>query len=126
MAPLPEKLSTGSLAAVGLKGFAGTVNYETTLDLPTDAVLEIASGNAFTQVLIDGVDLGTRAWAPFVWNVPANRTGKNRRLTVRVATSMLPIFGDPEAPGAVWKRAFYHPPRAGESDPGLLSVKVSP
>ena len=125
LAPQPEKLPAGSLAAAGLKGFAGTASYEATVDLPTGAELEIASGNAFTQVLVDGVDLGTRAWAPFVWRVPADRAGKGRRLTVRVATSLLPLFGDPKAPGAKWKRDFYKPPLSGESDPGLLSMRIS-
>ena len=94
--------------------------------LPADAELEVASGNAFTKVLIDGVDLGTRAWAPFVWKVPSGLTGKGRRLTVLVTTSMLPVFGDPQAAGAKWKREFYQPPRTGETDPGLLSVSLRP
>ena len=126
LAPLPERIAAGSLAAAGLKGFAGTASYEASVDLPADAELEVASGNAFTKVLIDGVDLGTRAWAPFVWKIPSDLTGKGRRLTVRVTTSMLPVFGDPQAAGAKWKRDFYQPPRTGETDPGLLSVSVRP
>ena len=124
LAPLPKKLPAGSLAAAGLKGFAGTASYVTTVDLPANAEVEVASGNAFAQVLVDGVDLGTHAWAPFVWKVPATLAGEDRRLTVRVTTSMLPVFGDPKASGARWKRDFYQSPRTDETDPGLLSVSV--
>ena len=125
LSPLPEKLSAGSLAAAGLKGFAGTASYEAKVDLPGDAELAVASGNAFAQVLVDGVDLGTRAWAPFAWKGPVALTGKGRRLTVRVSTSLLPIFGDPKARGAKWRRKFVRSPLSDESDPGLHSVSIT-
>lgn len=65
-------------------------------------------------------------WPAFVWKIPAALAGKGRLLTVRVMTSMLPVFGDPKASGAKWKRGFYQPPRTAETNPGLLSVSLRP
>jgi hypothetical protein len=42
------------------------------------------------QLAIDGRDLGVRAWAPYVWDVPAGASqGTNATLTVMITTTLL-------------------------------------
>ena len=121
--PMPERIAVGSLASASLAGYAGSAKYSATLEVPAGKRLAVSTGNAFARVAIDGVDLGVRAWEPFEWEIPLALAGKARRLEVKVYTSMLPIFGDPSAPGAKWLRRFVLPPVSDESDPGLLSVE---
>lgn len=120
--PLPEKLPTGPLASAGLAGFAGAVTYSAVVDIPAGKALDVASGNAFTRVRIDGCDLGVRAWEPFVWTIPESLAGKARRLEITVYTSVMPIFGDADAPCAKWKRKLMARRVPYESNPGLLAV----
>ena len=122
LGPFPERIATGSLASAGLAGFAGVATYSATVDVPAGKSLVVSSGNAFTRITLDGADLGARAWEPFAWKIPANLCGSGRRLEISISTSVLPIFGDPKAPGAEWKRGFGFPPRTAESNPGLLAV----
>ena len=113
----------GRLSEKGLSGFAGVATYTAAVDVPAGCRrLVVSSGNAFTQARLGGVDLGCLAWSPFAWNVPPSLAGGRRLLEIRIATSFLPLFGNPDAPESRWKRRFYQPPQTPESAPGLQFV----
>ena len=123
LAALSGKIAVGSLASAGLAGYAGSATYSAMVDVPAGRRLAVASGNAFTRVTLGGIDLGVRAWGPFEWTVPSALAGRKARLEIKVYTSMIPMFGDPDAPGTCWLRKFYRQPKSPESAPGLLAVE---
>lgn len=112
--PLPERLALGSLAAQGLDGFAGAVTYHLG-ELP-EGTLVADVGNAFASLAADGVDLGTRAWAPYAWALPK---GGAKRIDLTVYTSVVNICGDVGHSRADWDLDFWLSPRDAENRPGL-------
>jgi hypothetical protein len=123
LSSLPATLSSGAVASQGLAGFCGAVTY--TLDnveIPSGAsALELDVGNAFAHVRWNGADLGTRAWAPYVWSLPSGAAPRGR-LEVTVYTHVLNIFGDHERKGAKWDMKFWNPQHDADSAPGLFSA----
>ena len=123
LSPLPATLAPGAVAAQGLSGFCGAVTY--TLDdmeIPNGAsALELDVGNAFAHVRWNGADLGTRAWAPYVWTLPAGAAARGR-LEVTVYTHIWNIFGDHDRPDANWDMKFWTPQHDEDSAPGLFAV----
>ena len=123
LSPLPATLAPGTVAAQGLSGFCGAVTY--TLDdieIPNGAsALELDVGNAFSHVRWNGADLGTRAWAPYVWTLPAGAAARGR-LEVTVYTHIWNIFGDHDRPDANWDMKFWNPQHDDDSAPGLFAV----
>ena len=59
---------------------------------------------------------------PFAWTIPGSLAGRARRLEITVYTSVMPIFGDADAPCAKWKRKFMAGRVPYESNPGLHAV----
>ena len=125
LSPIPATLAPGAIAEQGFAGFCGAMTY--TLDnveIPAGATaLELDVGNAFAHVRWNGADLGTRAWAPYVWSLPSGAAPRGR-LEVTVYTNVLNIFGDHQRKGAKWDMKFWNPQHDADSTPGLLAVKV--
>jgi hypothetical protein len=92
------------------------------VEIPAGAsALELDVGNAFARVRWNGVDLGTRAWAPYSWHLPSGVAPRGR-LEVTVYTHVLNIFGDHERNGAKWDMKFWNPQHDVDSAPGLFSA----
>lgn len=123
LSPIPATLAPGAIAEQGFAGFCGAMTY--TLDnveIPAGAsALELDVGNAFAHVRWNGADLGTRAWAPYVWSLPSGAAPRGR-LEVTVYTHVLNIFGDHERKGAKWDMKFWNPQHDADSAPGLFSA----
>ena len=121
--PIPAMLAPGAIAEQGFAGFCGVVTY--TLDnveIPAGASgIELDVGNAFAHVRWNGADLGTRAWAPYVWHLPDNVPSCGR-LEVTVYTHVLNIFGDHARPDAQWDMKFWNPQHDADSSPGLFAA----
>lgn len=80
----------------GLSGYAGTYELSADVEVPTGdgVVLCLDTHLACTEVLMDGISLGRKGWGPYEWNVPQRMCGGTHRLTVRISTSIMPLFGD--------------------------------
>ncbi len=91
--------------------YVGTYDIVADVDVPSveGLVLSLDTNLACTEVLIDGESLGRRAWAPYEWKVPSKYQGSSHRLTVRISTSIMPMFGeigrlDKDQPYVDWMR----------------------
>ena len=90
--------------------YAGTYDVSVKVDIPAAAVaLRLDTNLACTEVLLDGVSIGRRAWGPFEWDIPGHFAGSRHTLTVRISTSIMPLFGnisllDDDQPYASWLR----------------------
>ena len=102
--------------------------YQTQSALATElkskdaAALELDVGNAFARVRWNGADLGTRAWAPYTWPLPAGAASRGR-LEVTVYTHVWNIFGDRDRPDAQWDMRFWNPQHDSETVPGLSTIQ---
>ncbi len=84
--------------------------------------LRVATGGSPAEAFWNGASLGVRLRAPFEWTLPASAAGTEGELSIAVPTSVAPMFGAPDAPGAAWDQPFWTPPRAPGTRPGLLSA----
>jgi len=95
----------------GLSGYAGTYELSADVEVPSGdgVLLRLDTHLACAEVLMDGMSLGRKGWGPYEWNVPQRMCGGTHRLTVRISTSIMPLFGDisllePEQPYVPWLR----------------------
>ena len=128
------------LDELGLGGFVGTATWTARVRIPlpkealrslcslrenhdtASATLRAETGNAPAEAFWNGTSLGVRFREPFEWDLPADAACAEGELSIAVSTSVAPMFGAPEAPGAAWDQPFWTPPRAPEARPGLLAV----
>ena len=67
------------------------------LELPAESALEIIGTDKPLTLTVNGVFLGTRIVAPYIWQIPAELSEKTVTVKVDGASDMSPIFGDTEA-----------------------------
>lgn len=101
----------GSGLQDGLRDYAGCYDISGLVDVPAEgaATLWLDTNLACTEVLMDGRPLGRRAWAPYEWAIPEECKGGRHELTVRITTSIMPLFGeisklDDDQPYVDWMR----------------------
>ena len=97
--------------AEALPDYPGTYDIKADIDIPRrpSLILSLNTNLACTEVLIDDVSLGRKAWAPYEWDVPEALQGGRHTLTVHISTSVMPLFGDlsiaeEEQPYVAWMR----------------------
>jgi hypothetical protein len=125
MKAVPQSVGIGALWRQGLADFAGRVTYAAEVEVPAQpgAVrLRLDPGGLYTSVALDGQALGERAWAPFEWPVPEALKGRKVILSVAVFTSVAPLFGGCEVPGAAWSKTFWVPPPNPRPEIGLVAA----
>lgn len=135
-----------SLEELGLGGFVGTATWRARVRVPgsprsphekQDAgretrdeagrfTLRAETGGAPAEAFWNGASLGVRLRAPFEWTLPASAACAEGELAIAVSTSVAPMFGAPDAPGAAWDQPFWTPPQAPETRFGLLAAGFSP
>ena len=123
LTPRPrKKVPLGPLAASGLADFTGTATWSAEVSVPTaaHARLRLSTGGRVTRVVLDGKDLGVRAWAPFEWDVPAELAGKKAKLEISVSTSVQPMLGDPAA--VKWDVRIWNAVSGPDGPCGLLAA----
>lgn len=49
---------------------------------------------ACTELSIDGISLGRKAWGPYEWTVPEYLQGGTHHLKIHISNSVMPLFGD--------------------------------
>lgn len=101
--PARERIcGAGSLEACGLAGFCGSATWTKTVDVPTGAevTLQLETGGHFARVTLGGKDLGAIGWGDFAWEIPEILRGGRHELAITVYTSLAPLFGAIEPPGA--------------------------
>ena len=98
----PVRVPAGSLADVGLAGFCGSATWTRTVDVPKgrSVALELDVGGHFARVKLGGRDLGAVGWGDYAWTVPDVLQGKSCELSITVYTSLVPLFGAANPPGA--------------------------
>ena len=111
-----------SLDALGLGGFVGTATWTARVRAPDRGAFHADTGNAPAEAFWNGASLGVRLRGPFEWTLPASAAGAEGELSLAVSTSVAPMFGAPDAPGAAWDQPFWTPPRAPDARPGLVAV----
>ena len=75
--------------------------YRIAVKVPAEAVaLELDTGDSVAEVTLGGRPLGVRGWGPFTWDIPDDLRGKDGELAVTVVTSVRPLFGVEDLPGA--------------------------
>ena len=116
-----------SLEELGLGGFVGTATWTARVRAPGGrTALRAETGGAPAEAFWNGASLGVRLRAPFEWTLPASAACAEGELSIAVSTSVAPMFGAPDAPGAAWDQPFWTPPRAPEARFGLLAAGFSP
>lgn len=92
---LPSKVSCGDIRRNGLINYAGKIRLKSELTVPVDAeLMHLATGEQITEVKLDGVSLGVRAWAPFEWQIPDDLKGKKVCCEIIQTLSIGAIFGE--------------------------------
>ena len=76
--------------------YVGTYDIDFTARLPESGKhgIRLNTNLACTELLIDGVSLGRKAWGPYEWAIPEKFTGGRHEITVRISNSIMPMFGD--------------------------------
>ena len=107
------------LASLGLGGFVGTATWTARVRVPNGGrfALRADTGGAPAEAFWNGDSLGVRLWPPFAWDLPDSAAGTEGELAIAVSTSIAPMFGAPDAPGAAWDQPFWTPPRATPTPP---------
>jgi hypothetical protein len=78
----------------GLDGYAGTLLQKAKVHIPIDAQqLSIDSQGLGSELKINGVSLGKRLWAPFLWCVPEEYRGTTVTVEILRYTACGKIFG---------------------------------
>lgn len=99
---LPAKLDLPACFEAELRGYVGTVAFRTRLDCADAARVHLEGVDLVSELEINGQPLGRRLWSPFLWVIPENGRQAGAAVTLRVATSIGPLFG--EAPAAFRRR----------------------
>lgn len=73
----------------------GSISYEATVEIPSGTkALKIHGTDFVASVYINGVCIGTKAFAPYVYDIPSSLGGKEATLKIVQLSSIAPIFGD--------------------------------
>jgi hypothetical protein len=116
---LPPTLDLAACFGAELRGYVGTVAVHAELDAAAAAQVRLDGVEVVSELEINGRVLGRRSWAPFVWLVPDDCRRPRVAATVRLATSIGPLFGAPPAAfrrrygGAHWFSPLRYWPGAG-------------
>ncbi|MDX9868376.1 MAG: hypothetical protein RBT78_10655 [Kiritimatiellia bacterium] len=123
--PVPQQVAPAALWRYGLSGYAGSVTFQTELDVPRHdggLLIRLDTGGLYASVSLGGQSLGERAWAPFEWRVPERLRGGRHELVITVKTSVAPLFGDWKDPDGFWTKKFWVPPADPRPGTGLLAM----
>jgi len=96
------------LDGIGLDGFSGLITQQAEIEIPLNAAsvsVQPVNGTA-VELKFNGISLGRRLWAPFVWNVPAELRGGKVSCELIRAMSCGPMFGRIAAVGNSWPDDF--------------------
>lgn len=75
----------------------GTIELLADIEIPHGASqIEIEGAYLFTKVFINEIPLGSKAFSPFVYEIPSSLWGKRACLRIVQMSSLAPIFGDVE------------------------------
>ncbi|HEX5472199.1 MAG TPA: hypothetical protein VFW73_09945 [Lacipirellulaceae bacterium] len=118
----PRTLATGDVASQGLPFYAGRIRYETDLIFPDsgeeETILRFGGmAAAVASVEVNGMPIGTLAWAPFEINVlPFLKTGKNQ-ISLTLYGSLRNLLGPhhhPDGEPAYVTPASFRPERCAD------------
>lgn len=93
----PKSAKIGSLLNKGLLNYVGTITLSAAVEVPMhkgDLFLSLDTNQLYTEVRFDGVSIGRRAWAPFVWKIPDEFKGRKKTLEILEHTSVGALFDD--------------------------------
>jgi hypothetical protein len=95
----PKMLQPGDWRAQGYPALSGTGRYRTTLTLDSmPQSLSVDSGGYAARAIVNGKNLGIRAWSPFSFDLRgAARTGRNE-IIVEVTSTLGHLATPAEAP----------------------------
>ena len=112
---------------MGLRRFTGFIDYESTLDLPSNSLsVNIDLGNVryMAEVWLNEKKIGERLWPPYVFNTSSVREGKNK-IRVRVGNLMANKMGGEDDLGKLRTWGWQNPPDSS-FEAGLFGpVKVN-
>jgi len=94
---LPATLDLSTFFGAELRGFVGKVAFHAEIDGSESAAVRLSGIALSAELVIAGRVLGRRLWAPFVWPLPDDCRRSGLAVTLRLATSIGPLFGDPPA-----------------------------
>jgi hypothetical protein len=73
----------------------GTVELCAEIEIPKGVFsIEIIGADLLTSVSLDGVTLGTRAFAPYEYEIPSHMCAKRITIKITQKSSIAPLFGD--------------------------------
>ncbi len=97
---------------MGLRRFTGFIDYESTLDLPSDrSSITIDLGNVryMAEVWLNEEKVGERLWPPYLFNTSSVKEGKNK-IRVRVGNLMANEMGSEDDLGKLRTWGWQNPP----------------
>lgn len=77
-----------------LSEYAGDFLLETVADLSGCDGLKFQFRNLAVELFLEEKSLGAKLWAPFIWAIPDALQKPNVKATIRVSTSIGPLFGN--------------------------------
>jgi hypothetical protein len=109
--PEPGEFRLDAWNCQGYPFYSGEAAYVKRVVLPDSAniVLELEAVDGCARLLIDGEDAGVRLWAPWKWEIPENKAGKEVELTLVVANTLANYLGEEcrSGPkGRMWIRQY--------------------
>lgn len=90
---LPTSLSIGSFKNQGLLNYTGDILFKKKATIHNEKYISIDTGGLVCEVFIDGISLGRKVWAPFLWEIPGKCKNKTIDLKILISTSIRPLFG---------------------------------
>ena len=93
---LPKTLSIGSFKSQGLLNYSGDILFKKKVTFHNEKHISVDTGGLVSEVFVNGLSLGRKAWAPFLWEVPAKYKNKTVDLEILVSTPIRPLFGQLE------------------------------
>jgi hypothetical protein len=94
--PEPGEIRLDAWSDQGYPFYSGQATYKKSVFLPDDRdiALEIEEVDGCAQLFIDGEDAGVRLWAPWRWEVPKNKAGKEVELVFAVTNTLANVLGE--------------------------------
>lgn len=90
----PRSNSIAGAFSPFLQQYSGSVRFTDNFDLTGYDSITVEHNNLCVELFLDDKSLGSRLWPPFIWKIPPELQHKGVIVTVRVTTSIGPLFAD--------------------------------
>lgn len=94
---MPSRLRFDGWNIQGYPFYSGTAEYALETEMPDmsdSAIIRVSEVSTCAELIVDGVSMGTRLWAPWEWKLPNTVSGKKVKITLRVTNTLANFLGN--------------------------------